>query len=587
MSQLNTREYLERFENADVSRENLLRTQRIRAGLSGELLTTQTKRLKKRLKSGSSFKKGRRGRKAEPSTGEERQKTPLEVELEREKQIKELQREERKLTQQDRFLQLEDFKQQREFVANERRIRADLIRAQAGLQQSEIQRQTDFISGQNRILADQQIAVAGLQQSELQRQTDFIAAENRRLAEQQISQAEIASQQQIAQAERTQRGQLAGRERAQQQRQFEARQDLENRRLQIQGDEIAANFDTNKKQRRLRYAELDAERARYDRDVRRAEIQRDVDISRQERELAAVQERVARDDAFRHRQLQEQNRLVLEGLARLGKDNSLSHEREVLRIQNQRAVDEERAISDREKEKTLQQGLNLLRHNQPPQQVGTGSVEVVEEPSGVPQAHRATRARSPSPRRSPSPTREPESLLSIDTDSSSLAESEQHPSRRKRAISKAAVREEQLEGGGLRSPSPRPSRRVNIEEATTSGRTVQKPKRFEGGATEAELAAAGGIPGQTPKSKPEPEPEVSVEFRAADLTKSQVARDLPFAGPKLELNLQQPEAIKDEPTERPVFQDVPPAIRGEIGETEEEIAQAEADVELFGRKPGV
>ena len=34
----------------------------------------------------------------------------------------------------------------------------------------------------------------------------------------------------------------------------------------------------------------------------------------------------------------------------------------------------------------------------------------------------------------------------------------------------------------------------------------QKPKRFQGGATEAELAAAGGIEGQTPKPKSEPKP---------------------------------------------------------------------------------
>ena len=527
---------LRRFEDAEVSRESLLRAQRGRAGLTTELSSIQKKRLKKRLKSKS--KKDKKQKEVS-----EKEKTPLEVEIEVEEKRKALEREERKLLQQERFLQLEDFKQQREFRANQDRIRADLLLGQ----QRELQRQTDFISGQNRILADQQ----------------------------------------IAQAERTQRGQLAGRERAQQQRQFEDRQDLENRRLQIQRDEIDANFETNREQRALRYAELDAERARYDRDVRRAEIQRDVDISRQERELRGVQERVARDDAFRHRQLEEQNKLVLEGLARLGRDNSLAHERELARIESQRAVDAERAITDREKEQTLQAGLDLLRHNQNPEQVGVGELREIYDESGLPPAHVDVQGGAKSPKRSP---RQPESVLSIDSESTDLStqESKQHPSRRKRAVERAPIREEEVETTGLRTPSPRapspktgPSRRVNIEEATSSGRTVKKPAKFEGGATEEELAAAGGVPGQTPKS------EVSVEFRAEELTKSQVARDLPFEGPKPELNLQQPEAIKDEPTDRPAFQEIPPAIKGEIGETESEIAQAEADIELFGKQPEI
>jgi len=48
-----------------------------------------------------------------------------------------------------------------------------------------------------------------------------------------------------------------------------------------------------------------------------------------------------------------------------------------------------------------------------------------------------------------------------------------------------------------------------IEQTTKSGRDVKLPKRFEGGATEEELAAAGAIGGQTPaaqryKQKPKP-----------------------------------------------------------------------------------
>jgi len=40
-----------------------------------------------------------------------------------------------------------------------------------------------------------------------------------------------------------------------------------------------------------------------------------------------------------------------------------------------------------------------------------------------------------------------------------------------------------------------------IEQTTKKGRDVKLPKRFEGGATEEELAAAGGIGGQTPASE--------------------------------------------------------------------------------------
>jgi hypothetical protein len=43
-----------------------------------------------------------------------------------------------------------------------------------------------------------------------------------------------------------------------------------------------------------------------------------------------------------------------------------------------------------------------------------------------------------------------------------------------------------------------------IEQTTKSGRDVKKPKRFEGGATTPELAAAGGIEGQTPTKTPTP-----------------------------------------------------------------------------------
>jgi hypothetical protein len=55
-----------------------------------------------------------------------------------------------------------------------------------------------------------------------------------------------------------------------------------------------------------------------------------------------------------------------------------------------------------------------------------------------------------------------------------------------------------------RERSPTPERRQSIpietiEQTTQKGRDVKLPKRYEGGATEQDLAAAGGIEGQTPR----------------------------------------------------------------------------------------
>lgn len=66
-------------------------------------------------------------------------------------------------------------------------------------------------------------------------------------------------------------------------------------------------------------------------------------------------------------------------------------------------------------------------------------------------------------------------------------------------------------------PEPEPETRQNIpietiEQTTKKGRDVKLPKRFEGGATEEELAAAGGIEGQTPATrryKQQPKPQTT------------------------------------------------------------------------------
>ena len=371
-----TATFLRRYENADVSRLKLLEAQRLRqeSEAERELIKLQEQRLKKRLKGkGKSlpkgrgpggrsrkpkrFAKGKKGRRRRGGDGEgggpggggpggggpggggpggrgpggggpgdddddRRRKTPLEVEIDVQERRDKLRREQALIEQGDRRLQLEDFRQQREFVSAER-----------DRQQRELQRQTGFISGQNRIAADQQIANYNAAQAALRTQ----ATNDSRTAQ--------------AIANRRQQEVLQGAS------------------LELQARELDANFETNRQERAVRYAEIDNDRARYDRDVRRAAEQREVDLARLEAERADIRERVARDDAFRHRQLEETQRLALENLAQQQRDNTARRQLEQNRIDNQRAVDAERAITDRE----LIQGftsaiqtLGLQRESDPP-----------------------------------------------------------------------------------------------------------------------------------------------------------------------------------------------------------------------------
>jgi hypothetical protein len=146
--------------------------------------------------------------------------------------------------------------------------------------------------------------------------------------------------------------------------------------------QIDANFEQNREQRAVRYAEIDADRQRHDRDIRISAEQRDVDLARIEAERADVRERVARDDAFRHRQLEEQQRLAMENLAEQQRDNTARRELEQNRIDNQRAVDAERAITDRELIQGFTSALDTLntQRDQDPLRLGptTGGSTVQE-----------------------------------------------------------------------------------------------------------------------------------------------------------------------------------------------------------------
>ena len=149
-----TASFLRRYEDADVSRLKLLEAQRLRqeGEAQRDLIKLQKQRLKKRLKTGKKLPKGKKEK-------EVTQKTPLEVEIDVQERRDKLRREQQLIEQGDRRLQLEDFRQQREFFTAER-----------DRQQRELQRQTDFISGQNRIAADQQIANYNAAQAALRTQ---------------------------------------------------------------------------------------------------------------------------------------------------------------------------------------------------------------------------------------------------------------------------------------------------------------------------------------------------------------------------------------------------------------------------------
>jgi len=96
---------------------------------------------------------------------------------------------------------------------------------------------------------------------------------------------------------------------------------------------------------------------------------------------------------------------------------------------------------------------------------------------------------------------------------------------------------------------------------------------------------------QTIAEEPKPEPETqapTVEFKVEELTKSQVERDLPFVGPKPTGDLRAPETLETPIARDPSFGELTTRIGALTPQsTEEEIKQAEADLELFGRTPNI
>ena len=414
----NLRTVLSRYEDAEVSRLKLLELQR----LKNKKITAGERALLKAVSKGRA-RRGRGGRSPKKKKQEVEPPVKSQVQIEVEAEEKR-----RKLAQQDRFLELEDFRQQREFYANERT-----------LQQRELQRQTDFISGQNRIIADINIANYNAAQAALR-----------------------------AQAENDSRTAQAIANRNQQQQ-------LEDRRINLERRQIDNQFQANREQRALEYARIDNDRQRYDRDVQVARAQRDADIRRAQAQLDGVQQRVARDNAERHAERQAQQELALRELAARQQDNELRHRQEQNRIDNQRAVDAERAITDRELIQGFTAAIDALNRQQPPPQTGVVSAQQLAaqvreglrtavEPNQLPEVPRT----DPRPEVQPAPER-------------AQPEPEPQPVLR-------PAQQRQFERRGIDDPTqegvPTPG--------TLREKPGKKPKRFEGGATEAELRSEIG-----------------------------------------------------------------------------------------------
>jgi hypothetical protein len=374
-----TASFLRRYEDADVSRLKLLEAQRLRqeGETERELIKLQKKRLKKRLRGrGSGLPKGRGSRapRADPP-----QKSALEVEIEREKQLEDIR------------------KQKKKEEVEEERFAAE--RVDARLERRRLERATR----QEARLADDRLFFEGFQRAQDRQQLLQIAdrdAQQRILDRQQLLQIEDrrevlaiadrrAERLRFEQELAVRRGELAaGRaERAQiRQERLEDRQEqarLQDRREELQARQIAAAQESNREIQAQQLRLIEEDRARYDREVRSLQQQRDQDAARLEAERADVRERVARDDAFRHAQLQEQQRLALENLAQQQRDNTARDQLEQNRIDNQRVIDAEnrqerrareaeRAITDRELIQGFTAAIESLntQRDQDPQRIG-------------------------------------------------------------------------------------------------------------------------------------------------------------------------------------------------------------------------
>lgn len=380
-----TASFLRRYEDADVSRLKLLEAQRLRQEGEAEkqLIKLQKQRLKKRLRGkGKGLPKGRgsRGGRAPPP-----QKSALEVEIEREKQLEDIRKQKKKEEVEEERFAAERIDARLERGRLERSTRQEARLADDRLFFEGFQRAQDRTQLQN--IADreaQQRILDRGQLLEIEDRRELLAIADRRASRQRLEQELGVRRGELAagRAERAEREQIRDRERQErlEDRQEQAR--LQDQREEIQGRQIAAAQESNREIQAQQLRLIEEDRGRYDREVRSLQTQREQDIARIEAERAGVAERVARDDAFRHAQLQEQQKLALENLAKQQRDNTALHELEQNRIDNQRAVDAERAITDRELIQGFTSAIQTLntQRDQDPLRLGptTGESSVQE-----------------------------------------------------------------------------------------------------------------------------------------------------------------------------------------------------------------
>lgn len=304
-----TARYLTRFEDADVSRQQLLALQK--HPLKGQptiaekvLEKHQSKRLKKRLRGkGGRIGKGRRGV-SEAIKG--RPKVEEDLEVMRDK----LRQEKAETTRKER--------------------------------ESYIQQQRDHNEGLRR---DRELDIADrTQQAILQ------AAQFRTGAADVISQREV--QQRIADRQ--------------------AQAQLEDRRQQLATAQIAAGHIQSAQRRGVENRRIDADIRRFDAEMEDRRQQRVADTLRHTRDLAGVQERNQREDERRAREQAERFELAARELAERGAGRQREQENERFRIESQREVDAERSERDRQREETLQQLLTALQRQGEPEFFHTG-----------------------------------------------------------------------------------------------------------------------------------------------------------------------------------------------------------------------
>jgi len=144
---------------------------------------------------------------------------------------------------------------------------------------------------------------------------------------------------------------------------------LEDRRQRLQRDRIRAEQLQGGRQRGLEHRRLNEETRRFDADVNDRRQQRAADINRHQQDLQQVRDRVAAQDALRAQEIQQQHELALGELAERGRQREQLQENERFKLDHQRQIDSDRAVSDRQREESLQQALELLRHNKPPDEL--------------------------------------------------------------------------------------------------------------------------------------------------------------------------------------------------------------------------